>query len=80
MMIPIDVSLVTIFGIMHGVESPSFSNFTMGDVPFVGDFQAMVGVVMIAGSLFQDIESIDITAGESEGPQGDIPIATRQVF
>ena len=45
----IGVGLATIFGIMHGVESPGFSNFTMGDAPFVGGFQAMVGVAMIAG-------------------------------
>ena len=39
----IGVGLATIFGIMYGVESPGFSNFTMGDAPFVGGFQAMVG-------------------------------------
>ncbi|MEM8176221.1 amino acid permease, partial [Morganella morganii] len=76
----IGVGLATIFGIMHGVESPGFSNFTMGDAPFVGGFQAMVGVAMIAGFSFQGTELIGIAAGESENPRKNIPIAIRQVF
>ncbi len=80
MVIFIGVGLATIFGIMHGVESPGFSNFTMGDAPFVGGFQAMVGVAMIAGFSFQGTELIGIAAGESENPRKNIPIAIRQVF
>ena len=76
----IGIGLATIFGIMSGVESPGFSNFTAGDAPFVGGLQAMVGVMMIAGFSFQGTELIGIAAGESENPRKNIPIAIRQVF
>jgi lysine-specific permease len=75
----IALGLATIFGIMSG-ESPGFSNFTVGDAPFVGGLQAMVGVAMIAGFSFQGTELIGVAAGESENPQKTIPIAIRQVF
>ncbi|WP_028629955.1 amino acid permease [Metapseudomonas resinovorans] len=76
----IGIGLATIFGIMGGIESPGFSNFTLGDAPFVGGLQAMVGVAMIAGFSFQGTELIGIAAGESENPKKNIPIAIRQVF
>lgn len=65
---------------MHGVEAPGFSNFTLGEAPFVGGLQAMVGVAMIAGFSFQGTELIGVAAGESENPKKNIPIAIRQVF
>ncbi len=76
----IGIGLATIFGIMGGIESPGFSNFTTGDAPFVGGLQAMVGVAMIAGFSFQGTELIGIAAAESENPKRNIPIAIRQVF
>ncbi len=80
MVVFIGVGLATIFGIMHGVEQPGFSNFTMGDAPFVGGLQAMIGVAMIAGFSFQGTELIGVAAGESENPRKTIPSAMRQVF
>ncbi|WP_166358406.1 amino acid permease [Pseudomonas sp. PS24] len=74
------IGLATIFGLMHGVESPGFSNFTSGDAPFVGGFQAMVGVVMIAGFAFQGTEIVGVAAAESKNPSKNVPIAVRQVF
>ncbi|WP_313548550.1 amino acid permease [Pseudomonas sp.] len=76
----IGIGLASIFGIMHGVEAPGFSNFTLGEAPFVGGLQAMVGVAMIAGFSFQGTELIGVAAGESENPKKNIPIAIRQVF
>ncbi|KES20536.1 gamma-aminobutyrate permease [Pseudomonas sp. AAC] len=76
----IGIGLASIFGIMHGIDSPGFSNFTTGDAPFVGGLQAMVGVAMIAGFSFQGTELIGVAAGESEHPHKSIPIAIRQVF
>jgi lysine-specific permease len=76
----IALGLATILGIMTGVQSPGFSNFTVGDAPFVGGLQAMVGVAMIAGFSFQGTELIGVAAGESEDPRRIIPIAIRQVF
>lgn len=76
----IGIGLASIIGIMHGIDSPGFSNFTTGDAPFVGGLQAMIGVAMIAGFSFQGTELIGVAAGESENPQKSIPIAIRQVF
>ncbi|WP_084309622.1 amino acid permease [Pseudomonas jinjuensis] len=76
----IGIGLASIVGIMHGIESPGFSNFSTGDAPFVGGLQAMIGVAMIAGFSFQGTELIGIAAGESENPRKSIPIAIRQVF
>ncbi|WP_187670232.1 amino acid permease [Zestomonas carbonaria] len=76
----IGLGLASIFGIMTGIDSPGFSNFTLGEAPFVGGLQAMIGVAMIAGFSFQGTELIGIAAGESENPRKSIPIAIRQVF
>jgi lysine-specific permease len=74
------IGLATIVGIMRGIPSPGFSNWTVAEAPFVGGLQAMIGVAMIAGFSFQGTELIGVAAGESENPQRSIPIAIRQVF
>ncbi|MDF3934722.1 amino acid permease [Pseudomonas citronellolis] len=76
----IGIGLASIIGIMHGIDSPGFSNFTIDDAPFVGGLQAMIGVAMIAGFSFQGTELIGVAAGESENPRKSIPVAIRQVF
>lgn len=76
----IGLGLASIFGLMHGVQSPGFSNWTHGDAPFVGGLQAMVGVAMIAGFSFQGTELIGVAAGESENPKKTIPLAIKQLF
>ncbi|MGG5507140.1 MULTISPECIES: amino acid permease [unclassified Myroides] len=78
------VGLLTIFGIMGG-EYVGFTNFTIGDAPFLGDgfsgkFLTVLGVFLIAGFSFQGTELIGITAGESENPEKNIPKAIKQVF
>ena len=74
------VGLAMIFGIMGGRGEVGLSNFTTGDAPFVGGFEAMIGVAMIAGFSFQGTELIGIAAGESENPARCIPKAVKQVF
>jgi lysine-specific permease len=76
----IALGLASIAGILRGMPSPGFANFTTGDAPFVGGLQAMIGVAMIAGFSFQGTELIGVAAGESEDPRRAIPIAIRQVF
>lgn len=76
----IGIGLATIFGILSGIPSPGLSNLTLGEAPFVGGLQAMIGVAMIAGFSFQGTELIGVAAGESENPHKTIPLAIRQVF
>ncbi|MBB1140812.1 amino acid permease [Myroides sp. WP-1] len=78
------VGLLTIFGIMGG-EYIGFTNFTIGEAPFIGEgfsgkFLTVLGVFLIAGFSFQGTELIGITAGESENPEKNIPKAIKQVF
>ncbi|WP_051711152.1 amino acid permease [Andreprevotia chitinilytica] len=76
----IAVGLAMIFGILKGGAQQSWSNFTVGDAPFVGGLPAMIGVAMIAGFSFQGTELIGVAAGESENPHETIPRAVKQVF
>lgn len=80
------IGCLTIFGILGG-EYVGFSNFTIGEAPFVGEdtstaskMLAALGVFLIAGYSFQGTELIGVTAGESEDPSKNIPKAVKQVF
>ena len=78
------IGTLTIFGILGGAYV-GFTNFTIGDAPFLGDgignkFLAILGVFLIAGFSFQGTELIGITAGESENPEQSIPRAVKQIF
>ncbi|CAH0344701.1 amino acid permease [Bacillus sp. CECT 9360] len=73
------VGFLMILGIMGG-EAIGFKNFTMDDAPFNGGFFAIIGIFMAAGFSFQGTELLGITAGESENPRKNIPLAIRQVF
>ena len=78
------IGTLTIFGILGGAYV-GFTNFTVGDAPFLGDgignkFLAILGVFLIAGFSFQGTELIGITAGESENPEQSIPRAVKQIF
>lgn len=73
-----------IFGILRG-DVPTglqaaMNNLTIGDAPFAGGVQAMIGVALIAGFSFQGTELIGVAAGESADPGRTIPRALRQVF
>ena len=78
------IGTLTIFGILGGAYV-GFTNFTVGDAPFLGygignKFLAILGVFLIAGFSFQGTELIGITAGESENPEQSIPRAVKQIF
>ena len=60
--------------------SPGFTNWTIGDAPFVGGFTAMLGIFMVAGFSFQGTEMIGIAAGESEDPEKNVPRAVHSIF
>ncbi|MFV5524942.1 amino acid permease [Acinetobacter variabilis] len=58
----------------------AFANWSVGEAPFVGGFQALIGVAMIAGFSFQGTEMVGVAAGESKDPQKTIPVAIKQIF
>ena len=55
-------------------------NWTIAEAPFVGGFNALIGVAMIAGFSFQGTEMVGVAAGESKDPKKTIPIAIKQIF
>lgn len=73
------VGTLMIFGLIGG-KSPGFSNWTLGDAPFVGGFGAILSIFMIAGFSFQGTELVGIAAGESSDPEKNIPKAINTVF
>lgn len=70
--------LLLILGI--GGTSPGFSNWTVGEAPFVGGIGSIITIFIIAGFSFQGTELIGIAAGESENPEKNIPKAIKSVF
>ncbi len=72
------VGTLLILGV--GGESPGFTNWTVGDAPFVGGATAILGIFMVAGFSFQGTEMIGIAAGESEEPETNIPKAVHSIF
>lgn len=84
----IKVAVIIIFIIAGGAlafgltpyHHAGFSNWTIGDAPFHGGYLAIFSAFMIAGFSFQGTELIGISAGESENPRKNIPLAIKQVF
>ncbi|MHA3082289.1 amino acid permease [Acinetobacter sp. ANC 5383] len=74
------IGFATILKIMLTPNALPFANWTHKDAPFVGGFQAMVGVAMIAGFSFQGTEMVGVAAGESKDPHKTIPLAIKQIF
>jgi lysine-specific permease len=68
-----------ILGIIGG-NSPGFSNWVVGDAPFVGGISGIVVVFMLAGFSFKGTEVIGITSGETLDPTGTVPKAINNVF
>ncbi len=63
-----------------GGESPGFTNWIVGDAPFVGGVGAILTIFMVAGFSFQGTELIGVAAGESEDPEKNIPKAINTIF
>lgn len=73
------IGISIIFGLTGG-KSPGFSNWVIGDAPFVGGIEAFMSILMIAGYSFQGIEQFGIAAGESSQPEHTIPKAIGRIF
>ena len=71
--------VLLIFGLLGG-NSPGFTNWTIGEAPFVGGIGAVIGIFMIAGFSFQGTELVGIAAGECEEPEKNVPQAINKVF
>ncbi len=74
------IGIWMIVDIMLTQGAHAFANWSVGDAPFVGGFQALIGVAMIAGFSFQGTEMVGVAAGESKDPQKTIPVAIKQIF
>ena len=74
------IGLFMIGKIMFDPTQSVLKNWTVGEAPFVGGFQALIGVAMIAGFSFQGTEMVGVAAGESKDPKKTIPIAIKQIF
>ena len=67
-----------IFGI--GGTSPGFENWTVGEAPFVGGWESILAIFMVAGFSFQGTELIGVAAGEAEDPEKNVPKAINSIF
>jgi len=74
------IGIWMIVKIMLTPGAEAFANWSIGDAPFVGGFQALIGVAMIAGFSFQGTEMVGVAAGESKDPKRTIPVAIKQIF
>ena len=72
------VGVMMIFGLM--TDAPGAKNWTTGEAPFVGGWQGVLSIFMIAGFSFQGTELIAVAAGEAQEPEKTIPKAIRAVF
>jgi lysine-specific permease len=73
------VGVATIFGIIGG-NAVGFSNYTIGEAPFVGGAKSIFMIFLIAGFSFQGTELVGIAAGETEDPEKNIPKAVNSIF
>lgn len=76
----IGIGIYMITKIMLDPAQTILKNWTVGEAPFVGGLQAMIGVAMIAGFSFQGTEMVGVAAGESKNPKKTIPLAIKQIF
>lgn len=63
-----------------GGDSPGFTNWTVGEAPFVGGWSSILAIFMVAGFSFQGTELIGVAAGESEDPEKNVPKAINTIF
>src|SRR5450631_2390767 len=71
---------------MAGGEAVGFRNWTLGDAttgqhaPFVGGWNTVLLVFLVAGFSFQGTEAVGLAAAESRDPRTSVPAAIRSVF
>jgi len=71
---------------MAGGEAVGFRNWTLGDAttgqhaPFVGGWNTVLLVFLVAGFSFQGTEAVGLAAAESRDPGTSVPAAIRSVF
>ncbi|MDF7637514.1 amino acid permease [Leuconostocaceae bacterium ESL0958] len=73
------IGVLAIFGIVHANVDVT-KNLTVGNHGFVGGWQAVLSVFVVAGFSFQGTELIGITAGEAEDAEKSVPKAIHSVF
>ncbi|MDF2655046.1 MAG: amino acid permease [Bacillota bacterium] len=73
------VGILMIFGIFNG-EAVGFSNWTLGEAPFVGGGYAVFSILMVAGFSFVGVEATAVAAGECVNPDKTVPKAINNVF
>lgn len=73
------VGVLMIIGIFHS-DHPGFSNWTIGEAPFVGGGFAVFSILMVAGFSFVGVEATAIAAGECVNPEKTVPKAINSVF
>ena len=73
------IGVATILGIFGG-HAVGFSNYTIGQAPFVGGVKSIFMIFLIAGFSFQGTELVGIAAGETEDPEKNIPKAVNSIF
>ena len=61
-------------------QSPGFANWTVGEAPFVGGWESILAIFMVAGFSFQGTELIGVAAGEAEDPEKNVPKAINSIF
>jgi lysine-specific permease len=73
------VGVLTIFGVIHSNQNV-MHNLSVGNHGFVGGFQGVLSVFLVAGFSFQGTEMVGITAGEAKDPSKSVPKAINSVF
>ncbi len=63
-----------------GDQAPGFTNWTVGEAPFVGGIGSIISIFIIAGFSFQGTELVGIAAGEAENPEKNVPKAINTIF
>ncbi|MBS9335175.1 amino acid permease [Fructobacillus sp. M1-13] len=73
------IGVLAIFGIIHS-DVDVMKNLNVGQHGFVGGWQGVLSVFVVAGFSFQGTELIGITAGEAKDPSKSVPKAIHSVF
>ncbi|OMJ21496.1 Lysine-specific permease [Smittium culicis] len=73
------IAILVASGIVGGTTY-GFTNWKIGDAPFVNGFPGVLNVFVTAAFSFQGTEIVGVTTGESSNPSRDVPKAIRSIF